>query len=52
LNYLPWLLVLMVLVVLMAGSGRRRVQAGEMMLVTIGGLLILAILFGFVLFRD
>jgi hypothetical protein len=46
------LIGLVILVVLMAGPGGRRARAGETILVTIGGLLLLAILFAWVLFRS
>jgi hypothetical protein len=51
-KYAPFLPVLIVLVVLMAGPGMRRVRAGESILITVGGFLLLAILFSWILFRS
>ena len=51
-KYAPFLVALVALVVLMAGPGIRKRRAGENVLVTIGGLLVLAILFALILFRG
>jgi hypothetical protein len=50
-KYAPLMIVLILIVMLMAGPRRRWERTGEAILVTIGGLLLLAVLFGWILFR-
>lgn len=51
-KYAPLLIPLILLVIVMAGPGARRRRVGEGVLVTLGGLLLLAILFALILFRG
>ena len=51
-KYAPFMIGLIVLVILMAGPGKRGWRVGEGLLITVGGLLLLAILFGLILFRG
>jgi hypothetical protein len=51
-RYAPWLIALLAIVVLMAGPGPDKLRAGRSVLLTVGGVLLMAIVFGLILFRD
>jgi hypothetical protein len=47
-RFVPFVILLLILVVLMAGSGRRGLKAAERIALVIAGLLVLAVLFALV----
>jgi hypothetical protein len=51
-KYLPAILILLGLVVLMAGPGRRGIRTGEQIGIVIIGFIVLAVLFAFVVNRS
>lgn len=51
-KYAPLLLILVVVVMLLAGPGARKARAGEQILLTVGGLLLAVLVFGWILFRG
>jgi hypothetical protein len=48
-RFVPLVVLLLILVVLMAGSGRRGLRAAEQIALVIAGFLVLAVLFALVL---